>query len=633
MKVFYYSVINPQKRMLEVTSDVLRIGRGPTNDVVLDSPFVAEEAAILQKAGGQWEFVALSLNAIYVGPKALYRGDRLLISTDQPVRLPPFTLEFDAPIEEDQTQRRLRELDLASQVLVGEIHISVLKRMRTEFKPNQQGEVDVSIDELKRWEDEIERVADELGVADEQHHDRMDHLASLAMRDHLITRVSTEPQQGTESKFDGAVVRRKTWSRLITSNANRESELNGTSEHIAGVLGLPKLADLTDRLSHIETEFLPSWRNLSQKYHPDFKRYLALRHIKKQVKDLIFGYGPLEDLLFLPTISEIMVVSSDRIYVEKKGRIENSGRRFLADDVTVSIIERIVSQVGRTIDKSRPLVDARLRDGSRVNAVIDPIAFSGPCLTIRKFPTRKIVVDDLVRYGALTQAVAEFLRAAVLSRQNILIAGGTGTGKTTLLNCLSDFIPDHERIVTIEDTIELRLNKEHVVQLETKEANTDGKGSYTIRDLVRNALRMRPDRVVVGECRGAEALDMLQAMNTGHDGSITTIHANSAEDVVLRLEVMVQMASALPIASVHRQIGSAVNIIVHLRRLRDGRRIVAQVSEVVGINPLTERVEMRDLFAIDPETDNIGLFPTGHLPTFMGELLSQKLIQEEMFYL
>src|SRR6185369_2033908 len=225
-----------------------------------------------------------------------------------------------------------------------------------------------------------------------------------------------------------------------------------------------------------------------------------------------------------PNISEIMVVDREHIYIEKTGVLENSGRRFVSDEVTLAIIERIVSKVGRRIDKSSPLVDARLEDGSRVNAVIPPLAVSGPCLTIRKFPSRRLVMDDLVAKGALSRSVADFLKAAVLARRNILISGGTGTGKTTLLNCLSDFIPDKERIVTVEDTAELQLQKEHVVGMETKLANVEGAGEYTIRDLVRNALRMRPDRIVVGECRGPEALDMLQAMNTGHDGSMTTIH-------------------------------------------------------------------------------------------------------------
>jgi Flp pilus assembly CpaF family ATPase len=349
--------------------------------------------------------------------------------------------------------------------------------------------------------------------------------------------------------------------------------------------------------------------------------------------NILFGYGPLEDLLRLPIVTEIMVINSDKIFVEKKGRIENSGQRFISDEVTINIIHLIAASVHRHIDKSTPLVDARLKDGSRVNAVIDPLALSGPCLTIRKFSRHRLLVEDLVQKNSLSRAAAEFLRASVLSRKNIIISGGTGSGKTTLLNCLSDFIPTNERIITIEDTAELQLNKEHVVRLETKDANTEGSGAYTIRDLVKNALRMRPDRIVVGECRGAEALDMLQAMNTGHDGSLTTIHANSSEDVILRLEVLVQIAADIPIASIHRQIASAVDLIVQIKRMKNGRRCVSQISELTGYDSVRKMVEIRDLYRIAGETDdNAPLSPTGNLPSFMGTLVERGYLQLEAFY-
>ncbi len=238
--------------------------------------------------------------------------------------------------------------------------------------------------------------------------------------------------------------------------------------------------------------------------------------------------------------------------------------------MTEAIIERIVAQVGRRIDKSQPLVDARLPDGSRVNAIIPPLAIKGPCLTVRKFPAQRLTMDDLLEMGSISRSAATFLRACVVARRSILVSGGTGSGKTTMLNVLSSFIPFKERIVTIEDTSELRLHQEHVVTLETKPANIEGAGEYTIRDLVKNALRMRPDRVIVGECRSGEALDMIQAMNTGHDGSMTTVHANSAREVIERLEVLILMAADLPMTSIHRQISSAIDLIVHISRLPDG---------------------------------------------------------------
>jgi pilus assembly protein CpaF len=271
-----------------------------------------------------------------------------------------------------------------------------------------------------------------------------------------------------------------------------------------------------------------------------------------------------------------------------------------------------------------------LADGSRVNAVIAPLAVSGPTLTIRKFPLRRILIHDLVALGSLSEDSADFLRALVRSRRNLIVSGGTGTGKTTLLNCLSDFIPDGERIVTIEDTAELQLTKTHVVRMETKSANVEGAGEYSIRDLVRNALRMRPDRIVVGECRGPESLDMLQAMNTGHDGSLTTIHANDAHDVSLRLEVLVQMAADLPVAAIREQIGSAIDVIVQLKRHRDGRRLVTQITECVGVNRVTGQLQLRDLFTCPAGSDK--LYPTGQLPTFIESLLDQGDVDLEAFY-
>jgi Flp pilus assembly CpaF family ATPase len=634
VRIYYFSIVDSQQKTKDVTGDRLRIGRGRQNDLVLNSPFVAEEAALLQKNNGAWELIALGLNAVYLGDEPLYRGQRRAMAAGKPIRLPPFTLELELPSQAAGADRHLQVLDDETLRLIQEVHVELLKRMRGELQGGTQTPEEIPSSDLKRWEDEIERIADERGLTDPAHAAWVDHLAGYAILAAMLKQLSAAVSKEEDAaRFEALAGRSKSWSRQITANRDREAELDNTCRYVARSMGLEQEADPAGRLLRLERDFPGQWDKIRTGYHADFKLYLARCYLKKQVKDLVFGYGPLEDLLLLPTISEIMVVDSQHIYVEKRGRIENSGRRFLSDDVTVSIIERIVSQVGRTIDKSRPLVDARLADGSRVNAVIPPLAYSGPCLTIRKFPARKLVVDDLVRLGAISQAAAEFLRASVLNRRNILISGGTGTGKTTLLNCLSDFIPDQERIVTVEDTVELQLSKEHVVQLETKAANVEGQGAYTIRDLVRNALRMRPDRIVVGECRGAEALDMLQAMNTGHDGSLTTIHANSAGDVVLRLEVMVQMAADLPLTSIHRQIASAIDLIVQLQRLRDGRRVVVQVAEVAGLHPQTGRAEIRDLFALDDaEGEKPQLIPTGHLPSFMHELVVRGMINEETFY-
>ncbi len=335
--------------------------------------------------------------------------------------------------------------------------------------------------------------------------------------------------------------------------------------------------------------------------------------------------GPLEDLLADDSVSEIMVNGPEKIYVERNGKLELSAQQFTDEASVMAIIERIVAPLGRRIDESQPYVDARLQDGSRVNAIIPPLALSGPTITIRKFSKEALTTADFIRFGTWNQAAADFMRLCVELRKNIIVAGGTGSGKTTLLNLLSGFIPHRERIVTIEDAAELKLQQPHVVRLESRPANIEGKGAVTIRDLVRNALRMRPDRIIVGECRGGESLDMLQAMNTGHDGSLTTVHANSPRDVISRLETMVLMSGMeLPSKAIRDQIASAVDIIIHEARLSDGSRKVMAISEVTGMEG--SQIVMQDLFVfeqtgIDERGRILGRFkPTGLMPSFYDQL-------------
>ncbi len=328
--------------------------------------------------------------------------------------------------------------------------------------------------------------------------------------------------------------------------------------------------------------------------------------LPEDVRDMIFaevlhdllGYGPIQPLLEDPDVSEVMVNGPKRVYVEKKGHLIKSNVTFDDNQHVLQIIDRIILPLGRRVDPDSPTVDARLPDGSRVNAVVPPVAIDGPSITIRKFRKDKLGMNQLVEFGSLTENMAEFLRACVLARLNIVISGGTGSGKTTLLNVLSSFIPEDERIVTIEDAAELQLQQEHIVRLETKPGNIDGDGIVTIRDLVRNSLRMRPDRIVVGEVRGGEALDMLQAMNTGHDGSLTTLHANTPRDALSRLETMILMAGMdLPLKVVRQQIASAVDLIVQQSRLKDGSRKVTAITEVAGLEGDT--VVLTDIFKFD----------------------------------
>ncbi len=345
-----------------------------------------------------------------------------------------------------------------------------------------------------------------------------------------------------------------------------------------------------------------------------------------QLGDEVLGYGPIERFLNDPTVTEVMVNAGNPIYIERGGRLHKTDARFGSEARLRLVIERIVSAIGRRIDESSPMVDARLADGSRVNAIIPPLAIDGPALTIRKFAKTRLSLDDLVGFGTLAPEAAEFLTACVRGRLNIIVSGGTGTGKTTLLNVLSSMIGNDERIVTIEDAAELQLDQEHLIRLESRPANLEGRGEVAIRDLVRNALRMRPDRIIVGEVRGAEAIDMLQAMNTGHEGSLSTLHANSPRDALSRIETMSLMAGIeLPLKAIRDQTASALDLIVHLSRLRDGSRRVTQISEIVGSEG--DVVSISDLYAFDYSagmtTDgrHLGsLMPTGLRPSFTGRL-------------
>ncbi len=346
------------------------------------------------------------------------------------------------------------------------------------------------------------------------------------------------------------------------------------------------------------------------------------RRLLRDVENDAIGLGPLERLLDDPTVTEIMVNRFDRVYVERSGRLTQAATRFTSEDHLRRVIERIVGRVGRRIDEASPLVDARLEDGSRVNAVIPPLAVDGSSLTIRKFSKTPLTVANLVSFGSMTEQMARLLEACVEAKLNILVSGGTGTGKTTLLNVLSAFIPSGERIVTIEDAVELSLQQPHVVRLESRPPNIEGAGEVRIRDLVRNSLRMRPDRIVVGECRGGEALDMLQAMNTGHDGSLSTLHANSPRDAMARLETLVLMAGMdLPLRAIREQAASAIDVIVQIQRLRDGTRRIVNVTEVLGMEGDT--VVLQDVFTFDFSAglDENGKFkgharPTGVRPHF-----------------
>lgn len=444
---------------------------------------------------------------------------------------------------------------------------------------------------------------------------------------------------------------------------------DGEDFHLRTIIGVPRHKEIEESDELSETVILLrhmdkfKWRN---RVHDQLLEMMDLRrtdiggmseddlrkHVKNMVAEIItemdakipadvdrtrlakdvlheaVGLGPLEELLADESVTEIMVNKYDEIFIERDGKLSPSDITFSSDDAVMSVIERIVSPLGRRIDESSPMVDARLKDGSRVNAIIPPLALRGPCLTIRKFAKNKLTGEDLVKFGAISPAMVQFLEMAVKQHKNIIISGGTGSGKTTLLNMMSNFIPPTERIVTVEDAAELKLSQPHLVSLEARPPNLEGKGAVPIRDLVKNCLRMRPDRIVVGECRGGEALDMLQAMNTGHDGSLTTAHANTPRDLIARLEVMVMMSGMdLPVQAIREQVASAVDIVVQQTRFGDGSRKVVNISEVTGVEGST--VQMQDIFrfqqdGFDENGRVKGEFkPSGRVPEFYDELMQR----------
>ncbi|UCG35860.1 MAG: Flp pilus assembly complex ATPase component TadA [Candidatus Omnitrophota bacterium] len=381
-----------------------------------------------------------------------------------------------------------------------------------------------------------------------------------------------------------------------------------------------KIQELRNRAEKLIADFL------SEEAHSLLGSIEIREKLSKEILDEALGLGPLEDLIRDPDITDIMVNNKNEIYVEKKGKLSLTSKRFISNDQVKTVIDRIIAPIGRRIDESSPYVDARLPDGSRVNAIIPPLSLTGPTITIRKFRKERFTVEELIQYSSLSKEMGDFLKAAVLSRKNMIVSGGTGSGKTTVLNVLSSFIPDNERIITLEDAAELKLSQNHWVRLESRPPNIEGKGAITIRDLFRNTLRMRPDRIIVGECRGMESLDMLQAMNTGHDGSLTTIHANSTHDVLVRLDSLILMSGVeLPLRSIREMVASAIDLIVHTARLSDGSRKVVQITEVAGLKGESQ-IELKDIFSfkqegIDEDGNVLGKYtPAGYIPSFFEDM-------------
>ncbi len=633
MKIWFNKINESRRSIFEVVDKdedgnsievSVTIGRDPENMLVLESPLVSRKHAIVRRLENCFELENVGLNICMVGEADVGVGETVQFDGGMPVRIWPYTLSFELEsipeISRHEFDDHIRNV-MAN--LEQRIHKQLLERldlvgMESSRTPDQKS--------ILLLENNIQDCCREMEVFSEGNEELLNNVVGLVLRDLLTNQIILE---GSVDSKRSATLTSNEFDVPATLIPEREQEMQNLLRMLKDQLKLDVPTDTSEKIRIVEEQAQSKFPSLQRFLHAELRRYIILRALKKDLKDTVFGFGPLQDLLRVPSITEIMVVSSDQIYVETDGVIERSGRRFISDQVTESVIERIVAQVGRRIDKSQPLVDARLPDGSRVNAVIPPLAIRGPCLTIRRFPEQRLTVEDLIAKQSLTSSAAAFLRAAVGNRRNILVSGGTGSGKTTMLNAMSSFIPYKERIVTVEDTAELKMHQDHVVTLETRPANVEGRGEYSARDLVKNALRMRPDRLIVGECRGGEALDMLQAMNTGHDGSMTTVHANSSAEVIERLELLVLMAVELPIKAIHRQIASALDLIVQLNRTNDGRRMVTQISEVERMDEDTGDLIVTDIFN---SRNGIALQPTGYLPTFVDQLVDKNLLDLRFLY-
>ena len=631
MRLVLHKTNDSKPRHFDLTEERMVIGSGSECKLRIENAAVEQQSAALVKKNGTWFLEPLTASGKwFVDERPVARGEQASLGKDSRFRLGPFEFHLADEVAPAPSQNN-ESLDDQMSELLKRIHTRLLEIIDLK-----------AADEVRRshkYQAELENIvaglAETFGEAGGgtatvfNTSEFQTRVAGHGVRQRLLGRIAENLAKNNKWSSN----HRQGWERIVTAHPRLEEafEFHVDQAHMRLIGDGSGSAE--EYVENIVKGFWDYWRTASRDVPSELRRYLFLRELKKQIKDIVMGLGPLEEILRMPGISEIMVVDSQKIYIERSGRIENTGRRFISDEMTEEIIKKIVAPIGRSIDRSQPLVDARLSNGSRVNAIIAPLAVSGPCLTIRLFPARRPTIDDLIGLGTLTPQAARFLEAAVVARKNILVSGGTGSGKTTLLNCLSGFIPAAERIVTIEDTAELRLDHEHVVRTETRVANREGKGEYSIRDLVKNSLRMRPDRIVIGECRGPEAIEMLQAMNTGHDGSLTTLHANTPRDVQLRLEVMVRSAQDLPIDAIHRQIASALHLVVQLERGRDGRRRVTHITEIKGLDERLGGVRMVDLFRLmEHQGTDRDLQPTGHLPSFIVDLMTAGNLDLNAFY-
>jgi len=624
MQIIAYNQLDEATQVADIESDVITIGRDEENDLTLPSRFISRQHARLIVENGNYFIENLGLNPAVVDGKPVEVGRRVPIKPGQELHLGEFVLYLAEEKEAPAAVRKRHDPLAGAMKLEREVHGELLKRLNLRSvdanaakDPAYVARIGKHLNNiLKSFIDQVDDFTGWFLVADFFRRAIIVEIWRHGVKRGNVPTIATEYAEALDQKYETSI------KRLLPRLA-QNLKLRLRAEHVKA------------NLDAVDAHFDDAFVEISPRITEGLWEYVVKRYLMKDILDIVIGLGPLEDLLRLPNVTEIMVVGRGKIYVEQDGLIRDTGRQFFSDEVVLTIVERIVTPIGRRIDRSSPIVDARLPDGSRVNATIAPLSLVGPVLTIRKFAEEPFTIDDLIDLGTLTRWSANFLRACVVGRKNILVAGGTGSGKTTLLNVLSTFIPANERIITIEDSAELQLSQEHVVSMETRQANVEGRGAYTIRNLVRNALRMRPDRIIVGEVRGGEALDMLQAMNTGHDGSLTTLHSNNPHDAMKRLEGLVLEAVDMPVRAIREQVVTAMDLVVHLTRFADGARKVTHISEVVGMDDDEGSIVIEDIFTssqVHSDSRKHGeLTHTGYVPGFARELMTRGLLSLDAF--
>ena len=590
----------------------LTIGRDASCGIVLTSPYISAKHAELTAANEEIHVRALGFNGVFVNDRDVAAGSQRLVKAGDVISVPGYVLHFTGLVDVE----KFDELKLEQQ-------FSDLKRGIHQELLADAAKRGVAVDADNNKS--AQTLREKLGQLLDRPLTASDALVEYIVKKEVREQVVDAVVRG-ETDATGKNAAR--WS--LSTDQVALDQFVATCLYDVGVKG--KLA--RPRIAEVREKFGAVFDRHKRLLGPNQMHFIAKESIRADIESLVFGLGPLEDLLRLPDVTEIMVVGRSKIFIEKGGGLEETGRNFPTEDDVNVAVNRMVRPIGRAVNRSEPIVDARLDDGSRVHIVVPPVAIRGTSVTIRRFRDTPFTMDDLVKFGTLGPRSVRFLRGCILARKNMVISGGTGSGKTTLLNVLGGQIPFDQRLVVIEDSAELQLPQPNLVNLEARKANLEGKGEISIKDLVRASLRMRPDRIVVGECRGGEALDMLQAMNTGHDGSMTTGHSNSPREMVQRLQVMVMEAGGtMPVAAIRQQIAAAVDVIVQIQRQRDRVRRVTHISEVVGYDFDEDSVIIEDIFSLvathkgAPE-----LRFTGYLPTFIEQVLRHGDVKlEELF--